>query len=81
LFCETELIILATAFSRDGKDIGCLLKEFLGIYLLDGTDYERMAGLITHIQFNGEMHPLNFALHGITQVKRELMKVNLFFKF
>jgi hypothetical protein len=72
-----SLIILATAFSRDGKDIGCLLKEFLSIYLLDSTDYEHMAGKITHIQFEGEMHPLNFALHGIMQVKGELMKVSV----
>jgi hypothetical protein len=35
-----------------------------------------MVGKITHVKFEGEMHPLNFALCGIMQVKGELMKVS-----
>jgi hypothetical protein len=65
-----------TAISKDGKNIEYLLKDFLDISLLENTDHEQhMAGLITHIQFDGELQPLTFALHGIMLVKSELLKV------
>jgi hypothetical protein len=40
-----------------------------------------MAGLITHIQFEGEFQSLTFALQGILLVKGELMKVMVEFDF
>jgi hypothetical protein len=60
---------------KDGKDIKSLLNEFLSIFLLESTDPEHLAGLITHIEFEGEQHALNFPLYGVLLVKNEIMKV------
>ncbi len=61
---------------KDGKDIKFLLYEFLSVFLLESTDHERLAGLITHIEFEGELHSINFPLHGMMLIKGEIMKVN-----
>ena len=50
----------------------------MSIHLLESVDHERMASLITHIQFEGEFHSLTFALHGILLAKGELMQVLIF---
>jgi hypothetical protein len=61
---------------KDAKDIKSLLHEFLSIFLLESTDHERLAGLITHVEFEGELHSINFPLHGMMLLKGEIMKVS-----
>jgi hypothetical protein len=60
---------------KNAKSIKSLLAEFLNVFLLEGTEPERLAGLITHIEFEGELHSINFPLHGIILDKGEIMKV------
>ncbi len=65
---------------KDVKSIKSLLSEVLGVFLYESNDPETLAGLITHIEFEGELHSMNFPLHGIMMVKGEIMKVTCNYK-
>jgi hypothetical protein len=60
---------------KTGKDIKSILSDFLSIFLHESSEHMQLAGLITHIEFEGELHALNFPLNGIMLDRGELMQV------